>query len=55
MVDIVGAPQGQRPFRVVVDPTGDGADVTFAVLDRIKRDMLHRTGLGDLIAPKVAG
>lgn len=54
VVDIVEAPRGKRPFRVVVDPTGDGADVTFAVLDRIKREMLHRTGLSELIAPKVA-
>ena len=54
VVDIVTAPRGKRPFRVVVDPTGDGADVTVAVMDRIKREMLHRTGLGEMIAPKAA-
>ena len=37
----------------MVDPTGDGADVTFAVMDRIKRKMLHRTGLGELVAPAI--
>lgn len=55
VVDVVKAPRGERPFRTVVDPTGDGADVGFAVVDRLKREMLHRTGLGELTAPKVAG
>lgn len=55
VVDIVEAPRGRRPFRVVVDPTGDGADVTFAVMDRVKREMLHRMGLSELIAPRVTG
>ena len=32
---IVDAPHGRRPFRVVVDPAGDGASVSYAVIDRI--------------------
>lgn len=49
IVDIVGAPVGERPFRVTYDPTQDGADVSFAVVDRIRAEMLHRVGLGDLL------
>jgi NAD(P)-dependent dehydrogenase (short-subunit alcohol dehydrogenase family) len=49
IVDIVGAPAGERPFRVTYDPTQDGADVSFAVVDRIRAEMLHRVGLGDLL------
>ncbi|SCK12050.1 NADP-dependent 3-hydroxy acid dehydrogenase YdfG [Variovorax sp. HW608] len=49
IVDIVDAPAGERPFRVTYDPTQDGADVSFAVVDRIRAEMLHRVGLGDLL------
>ena len=37
IVDVVDAPFGKRPFRVHIDPTQDGADVTFAVIDRMFR------------------
>ncbi|MBO9651132.1 MAG: SDR family NAD(P)-dependent oxidoreductase [Variovorax sp.] len=53
IVDIVGAPAGERPFRVTYDPTQDGADVSFAVVDRIRAEMLHRVGLGDLLKAAV--
>ncbi|MHC9292279.1 SDR family oxidoreductase [Mycobacterium sp. LTG2003] len=49
IVDVVAAPFGKRPFRVHIDPTGDGADVGFAVLDRLRAEMLHRVGLADLL------
>jgi NAD(P)-dependent dehydrogenase (short-subunit alcohol dehydrogenase family) len=49
VVAVVDTPIGERPFRVHVDPSQDGADVGFAVLDRLKAEMLHRTGLGDLL------
>ncbi|NUO51192.1 MAG: oxidoreductase, partial [Polyangiaceae bacterium] len=52
-VRVVDAPFGQRPFRVYVDPTQDGSDVGFAVLDRMRAEMLHRVGLSDLLKPKV--
>jgi len=52
VVDIVNAPFGQRPFRVVVDPTDDGAQVGFAVTDRLRHEMLHRTGLTELLHPQ---
>lgn len=51
IVDVVGMPFGQRPFRVHYDPTEDGASVGFAVLDRLRAEMLHRIGLGDLLKP----
>jgi hypothetical protein len=50
---IVEAPFGKRPFRVHVDPTQDGADVAFAVMDRVRNEMLHRVGLSDLLTPRV--
>lgn len=48
---IVDMPFGKRPFRVHVDPTQDGADVAFTVIDRMRTDMLHRVGLEELLAP----
>lgn len=51
VVRVVEAPFGKRPFRVHIDPTQDGADVTFAVMDRVRSEMLHRVGLADLLAP----
>ncbi|MES2740138.1 MAG: SDR family NAD(P)-dependent oxidoreductase [Pseudomonadota bacterium] len=50
VVDIVDLPAGQRPFRTVVDPSHDGADVGFAVTDRLRAEMLHRTGLSELLS-----
>lgn len=51
VVKVVDSPFGQRPFRIYVDPTEDGADVGFAVIDRLKAEMLHRVGLQDLLKP----
>jgi len=51
IVDIVNMPFSKRPFRVHYDPTQDGADVGFTVLDRLRAEMLHRVGLADLLAP----
>lgn len=53
IVDVVAAPFGKRPFRVHIDPAADGADVGFAVLDRLRAEMLHRVGLSDLLSPRV--
>jgi NAD(P)-dependent dehydrogenase (short-subunit alcohol dehydrogenase family) len=52
IVKIVDAPFGKRPFRVHIDPSQDGAEVTFAVMDRVRAEMLHRVGLSDLLAPR---
>ena len=51
IVNIVDMPFGSRPFRFHYDPTQDGADVGFAVLDRVRAEMLHRVGLSDLLKP----
>jgi NAD(P)-dependent dehydrogenase (short-subunit alcohol dehydrogenase family) len=53
IVNVVDAPFGKRPFRVHVDPSQDGADVTFAVMDRVRAEMLHRVGMSDLLKPAV--
>jgi hypothetical protein len=42
---------GRRPFRVHIDPTEDGAEVAFAVIDRVRNEMLHRVGLSELLTP----
>lgn len=56
IVDVVDTPFGERPFRVHYDPAQDGANVAFAVVDRVKAEMLHRIGLADLLKPaKLAG
>jgi NAD(P)-dependent dehydrogenase (short-subunit alcohol dehydrogenase family) len=53
IVDVVNTPFGRRPFRVHIDPTEDGADVGFKVLDRLRSEMLHRVGLADVLQPRV--
>ena len=55
IVRVVDTPFGKRPFRVHIDPTEDGADVAFAVIDRVRKEMLHRVGLSDLLQPKANG
>ncbi|MGY0798163.1 SDR family oxidoreductase [Lysobacter sp. A286] len=56
IVGVVDTPFGERPFRVHYDPAQDGANVAFAVIDRVKAEMLHRIGLADLLKPaKLAG
>jgi NAD(P)-dependent dehydrogenase (short-subunit alcohol dehydrogenase family) len=52
IVNVVDLPFGQRPFRVHIDPTQDGAEVAFAVIDRVRNEMLHRVGFSDLLHPK---
>jgi NAD(P)-dependent dehydrogenase (short-subunit alcohol dehydrogenase family) len=53
IVEVVNMPFGKRPFRVHVDPTQDGADVAFAIMDRVRAEMLHRVGLSDLLKPRL--
>ena len=52
IVDVVGRPHGQRPFRVHVDPSDDGCEVVNAVADRIRAEFLRRIGLGDVLVPR---
>jgi NAD(P)-dependent dehydrogenase (short-subunit alcohol dehydrogenase family) len=51
IAQVVDTPFGQRPFRVYVDPTHDGAELTFRVMDHVREEMLHRVGLADLLVP----
>jgi len=51
IVKVVDAPFGKRPFRVHIDPTQDGAEIAFAVIDRMRTEMLHRVRLDELLAP----
>ncbi|MBW6399507.1 SDR family oxidoreductase [Roseomonas sp. HJA6] len=51
IVTVIDTPSGKRPFRVHIDPTQDGADVGFAVTDRLRAEMLHRVGLAGLLKP----
>jgi NAD(P)-dependent dehydrogenase (short-subunit alcohol dehydrogenase family) len=51
IVKVVDAPLGKRPFRVHIDPTQDGAEVAFAVIDRLRIEMLHRVRLDELLTP----
>jgi NAD(P)-dependent dehydrogenase (short-subunit alcohol dehydrogenase family) len=51
IAEVVDMPFGERPFRIHHDPAEDGADVGFAVLDRLRAEMLHRVGLSDLLKP----
>ncbi len=51
LVDIVNTPHGQRPLRVHVDPSSDGAEVVNTVADRIRAEFLRRVGLDELLSP----
>ena len=51
IVKVVDTPFGKRPLRVHIDPTQDGAEVAFAVMDRVRTEMLHRVGLSELLTP----
>jgi hypothetical protein len=48
---VVDAPFGKLPFRVHIDPTQDGAEVVFGVMDRVRSQMLHRVRLDELLTP----
>jgi NAD(P)-dependent dehydrogenase (short-subunit alcohol dehydrogenase family) len=54
IVAVVGTEFGKRPFRVHVDPSQDGADVAFGVIDRVRTEMLHRVGFSDVLHPRVS-
>jgi len=49
IVRVVDTPFGQRPFRVHVDPSQDGAEVVNGVADRVRAEMFRRIGLEDLL------
>jgi hypothetical protein len=53
IVEIVGMPQGRRPFRRHIDPSQDGAEIVNAMADRVRSEMLRRIGLEDLLHTRI--
>jgi hypothetical protein len=53
IAELVDTPFGERPFRIHIDPSDDGAAVAFAVIDRVRAEMMHRVGLADLLKPRL--
>nr|WP_281371901.1 SDR family oxidoreductase [Modestobacter versicolor] len=53
IVAAVDAPRGSRPYRVHIDPAGDGAEEVYGVGDRVRREFYDRIGLPDLLTPRV--
>jgi len=51
---IVALPEGQRPYRVHIDPANDGSEEVSDVADRIRREFLTRVGLADLLTVQPA-
>ena len=51
IIEIVAMPHGQRPFRLHIDPSDDGAEVVNGIADRVRAQLLERTGLSDLLHP----
>lgn len=52
IVRVIGMPHGERPFRVHVDPSQDGAEAVNAVGDRVRREMYRNLGLESLLRPQ---
>ena len=48
---IVALPDGQRPYRVHIDPANDGSEEVSDVADRIRAQFLARVDLADLLSP----
>ncbi len=46
---IVDLPAGRRPFRVVIDPSEDGAAEVTEVAERVRVAFAHRAGIEDLL------
>lgn len=54
IVRVVDLPQGERPFRIHVDPSRDGSEVVSVVADRIRAEFYHRVGIADLLSASAA-
>ena len=51
IVHVVDTPKGQRPFRVHIDPSHDGAETVNNVGDLVRTNFYHRIALDDLLTP----
>ena len=52
---VVDLPKGKRPFRVHIDPSGDGAETVNNVCDLVREHFYRRIGLADLLQPASQG
>jgi NAD(P)-dependent dehydrogenase (short-subunit alcohol dehydrogenase family) len=52
IVRVVESPKGSRPFRVHIDPVGDGAEEVNVLGDHVRERFLARIGLADLLVPR---
>jgi NAD(P)-dependent dehydrogenase (short-subunit alcohol dehydrogenase family) len=55
IASVVDTEFGNRPFRVHIDPSQDGAEVVNGVADRVRAEMYRRIGLEDLLSPAIVG
>jgi NAD(P)-dependent dehydrogenase (short-subunit alcohol dehydrogenase family) len=55
IVEVVGTPFGERPFRVHFDPSDDGAVIVNDVADRVRAELLRQIGLADTLKPAMIG
>jgi NAD(P)-dependent dehydrogenase (short-subunit alcohol dehydrogenase family) len=53
IVAVVDTPFGNRPFRVHIDPSQDGAEIVNGVADRVRAELLRRIGLEDILPPRI--
>jgi NAD(P)-dependent dehydrogenase (short-subunit alcohol dehydrogenase family) len=51
IVRVVDLPKGQRPFRVHIDPMGDGAEEVNDLGDHVRERFYQRIGFEDLLRP----
>ncbi|MCE7003743.1 SDR family oxidoreductase [Kibdelosporangium philippinense] len=51
IVEVVGMPKGQRPFRVHIDPSDDGSVVVDAAADANRERFYRRVGYPELLKP----
>lgn len=49
---VVALPEGQRPYRVHVDPANDGSETVSDLADRTRAEFLTRIDLADLLTPR---
>jgi NAD(P)-dependent dehydrogenase (short-subunit alcohol dehydrogenase family) len=54
VVKVINTPYGQRPFRVHIDPSQDGAEVVNAMADRVRRELFRNIGLQQLLTVQAA-
>ncbi|QWU15265.1 NADP-dependent 3-hydroxy acid dehydrogenase YdfG [Paenibacillus sophorae] len=51
IVNVVGTPKGQRPFRTVIDFIGDGAEEVTDLSEKLRIEFMKRIGLDAMLTP----